>query len=140
MKTSSLIKNAILFAIIAFLGYTFINKLLKLDSFALNIIKTNVFDGIWTYVAVAYALVSELACIVTLIFKERIGKILTLAVILSYIISLVQQSLRSMWLWGHFKRAGVSLAFRHQRRAHYNFTLSKCIWRKELVTSCLICW
>jgi len=84
MKTSSLIKNAILFAIIAFLGYTFINKLLKLDSFALNIIKTNVFDGIWTYVAVAYALVSELACIVTLIFKERIGKILTLAVILSY--------------------------------------------------------
>ena len=74
--------------LIIFLSYTFLNKVLNYDSFIINIAKTGVFKNWMVDVAAFYALISELLCIVFLVFNERIGIFVSLLVILSYTIYL----------------------------------------------------
>ena len=65
----------LLLLLIVFFSYTFINKVLDIDSFMLNIAKTGLFRG-WMVDAVAYlALVLEGTCIALLLFRESIGLI-----------------------------------------------------------------
>ena len=82
-------KKILLLAIISFFSYTFINKLMNVNSFLLNIAQTNVFNVYMVNFVALYALLSELICIVMLAFKEKVGSFVSLFVMLSYTLYLI---------------------------------------------------
>jgi len=88
LKTYIMIKRILILIIIMFISYTLVNKILNINAFVINIAKVGVFKGGMVDVAVFYALISELLCIVLLITKEHIGILVTLLVISSYTVYL----------------------------------------------------
>lgn len=81
--------KVLLLVIIAFFGYTLVNKLMNLDGFLINIAKTSVFQGRMVDLIAMYALISEALCIVLLVVKERWGALVSLTVMLSYTIYII---------------------------------------------------
>lgn len=81
--------KVLLLVIIAFFGYTLVNKLMNLDGFLINIAKTSVFQGRMVDLIAMYALISEALCIVLLVVKERWGALVSLSVMLSYTIYII---------------------------------------------------
>lgn len=78
------INKLLLLIIIAFLGYTFVNKVFNYNAFTINIAKTGVFRGGWVDIVATYALISESICMLLLVAKERIGLIVTFFVLTSF--------------------------------------------------------
>lgn len=74
----------LLFSILAFLGYTFVNKTSNFYSFTLNIARTGLFQGIWVDIVACYALITEFTCIVLLLYKPKIGAVVSIFVMLSF--------------------------------------------------------
>ena len=70
--------------LVAFFAYTFINKVLQLESFKLNIARTAVFHGLWVDIVAYTALVAEAASILLLIFVRRWGQLFSLAMMLGF--------------------------------------------------------
>lgn len=77
------------FSLITFLGYTFVNKLINFDAFLINIAKTGAFNGNIIYAVAFYALITEMLSILLLVINEKVGHIVTLAVILSYTLYII---------------------------------------------------
>ncbi len=70
--------------LIIFFTYTSINKIFNLPSFLLNIAKTGIFKGALVDI-VAYSVISaEIISVALLIFRERIGFILSLCMMLTF--------------------------------------------------------
>lgn len=71
-------------ALIVFFSYTFMNKLLLLDSFLLNIAKTGLFSQNQVYAVAIIGLILECLAIVIMVFKKRAGLIFTFVMMLLF--------------------------------------------------------
>lgn len=89
MKTKTYINRSLLFVILAFLGYTMVSKVMFLDSFSLNIVKTGLFQGVWVDIVAFYALFSEIICIALLLYKPKVGAVVSIFVMLSFSIYII---------------------------------------------------
>lgn len=67
----------LLLLLIAFFSYTFINKILDIEGFMLNIAKTSLFRGYMVDIIACSALIAEGLSIILLLFKEKMGLIIS---------------------------------------------------------------
>ena len=74
----------LLFSILAFLGYTLVNKTSNFYSFTLNIARTGLFQGVWVDIVACYALMAEFTCIALLLYKPKVGAVVSIFVMLSF--------------------------------------------------------
>ncbi len=76
MKTlESYFKIFLYYALIVFISYTLMNKLLKIESFQMNIAKTGVFSETYIYIVSYITLLIEISSIITLVFFKNKGLI-----------------------------------------------------------------
>lgn len=76
--------HILLLLLIMFFSYTFINKILDIDGFKINIAKTSLFRGFMVDIIAYLALSIEGICIVLLLFKEKIGLIFSWLMMLCF--------------------------------------------------------
>lgn len=72
-----LLKNILLYLLIAFFSYTAINKLLNMTDFQIHIAKTSVFRGVWVDIVSWFAIAIEITSIILLVFKQKLGLIVS---------------------------------------------------------------
>lgn len=89
MKVRLYFYRILFFTILAFLGYTLVNKLLGFHSFAMNIVKTGLFQGAWVDIVACYALMAEFTCIALLLYKPKVGAVVSIFVMLSFSIYII---------------------------------------------------
>lgn len=71
----------LLFMLIAFFTYTLVHKLMGLDSFLHNIVRTGLFNGSMVDMVAYGAISAELLSIILLLFYEKIGLLFSWAMI-----------------------------------------------------------
>ena len=69
---------------IFFFSYTSINKLMKLNSFKINIQKTSVFDEKWISFLAISVISVELLTVLILLLNKKIGALLFTIIIISF--------------------------------------------------------
>lgn len=78
------IRRVILCLFILFIGYTLASKLLDLESFQVNLVKTGLFSTGEVWAISVFALVVELVSVVFLVARERLGVYLSILMMLSF--------------------------------------------------------
>jgi hypothetical protein len=74
----------IYYSLIVFISYTLMNKLIAIESFQVNLLKTGVFDNI-TSIYLSYVVVaSEFVVLLFLLFKKRTGSMLLLSMLITF--------------------------------------------------------
>lgn len=84
MKVKLFFYRILLIYILAFLGYTLVNKISDYHSFTLNIAKTGLFGGVWVDIVAYYALMAEFTCIALLLYKPKVGAVVSIFVMFSF--------------------------------------------------------
>ena len=85
-KAKHIFNTAIYYFMIVFISYTMMNKLLAIESFQSNILKTGLFSNILTIVISYFVIFVELAIVLFLIFQKKIGLILLLLMLSTFTI------------------------------------------------------
>ena len=62
---------------------------MEFDSFTLNIVKTGLFQGVWVDIVAYYALIAEFVCVFLLLFKTKVGTVMSIFVMLSFTIYII---------------------------------------------------
>lgn len=89
MKPKKILFGGILSVIIVFFSYTLVNKIINIESFMLNIAKTGVFHiKIIDFVAYLVLFIETLS-IVLLIFKEKLGILLSLSMMIFFTVYII---------------------------------------------------
>lgn len=83
---AKILQQSIYLFLILFISYTAMNKMISLESFQVNLLKTGVFDSEYIKL-LSYSIISlELTVLLVLIFNSRIGGILLMAMLTTFTI------------------------------------------------------
>lgn len=101
ISMKKLFYRLLLFMLIAFFTYTLVHKLMGLDSFLHNIVRTGLFNGSMVDMVAYGAISAELLSIILLLFYEKIGLLFSWAMIFSFTIYIL-----ILYLMGRYEVCG----------------------------------